>query len=68
MAWWLFGSVSSSMIKLKCPHCGEVQMRGKRPARESYSCRACFRLFTGETGRAAAKKRGRKRKTMEDVD
>jgi ribosomal protein L37AE/L43A len=68
MTWWVLGSVSASLIRLKCPHCGEEQLRGKRPARESYSCRKCYRLFTGAQGMGQSSKRSRKKEKTDRDD
>jgi transposase-like protein len=68
MTWWVFGSVSAAMVRLTCPHCGEAQMRGKRPLRESYSCRKCYRLFTGAEGLRRSKKRRSRRREIDPDD
>jgi transposase-like protein len=38
------------LIRLVCPHCGEVQSRARKPPKERYACRKCRKRFTREQG------------------
>jgi transposase-like protein len=45
------------LIRLVCPHCGEVQSRARKPPRERYACRKCRKRFTREQGEPKANAR-----------
>lgn len=50
----IFGGASrGAVIKLRCPHCREVQARAR--GSKKYTCRKCKKPFTREEGEAAAK-------------
>jgi hypothetical protein len=51
-------AAAAALIKLACPHCGEVQARPRKPKGERYRCRKCHHLFTREQGQAASKRSG----------
>ena len=51
------GGALGTLIKLVCPHCGQVQARARKPARSDYACRRCRRRFTLAQGTPVAKKR-----------
>jgi len=54
---WIFGAATAAtVVKLACPHCGEVQARARKPKGERYRCRNCCRLFTREQGEEAPKR------------
>jgi transposase-like protein len=47
---------ATSLVRLVCPHCGEVQARAKKKRFERYACRRCHKRFTLAEG---SKKRAR---------
>lgn len=51
------GGAMGALLRLVCPHCGEVQVRGRKPKRSVYACRSCKKRFTRERGEAEAKRR-----------
>lgn len=48
MAW--VGATLAGLLTLKCPHCGLVQVRGRKPRGARFRCRACRRLFDRVAG------------------
>ncbi|MBK7583063.1 MAG: hypothetical protein IPI67_23055 [Myxococcales bacterium] len=60
MAVIFVGGAMGGMIRLACPHCGEIQARGRKPKGSVYACRKCRRRFTREEGEAAAAKKKRR--------
>lgn len=46
------GGAQGTLVRLKCPGCGEVQVRARKPEgkRAKYRCRRCFTTFTREAG------------------
>jgi transposase-like protein len=36
----------AALVRLVCPHCGEVQARARKKKTERYACRRCHRRFT----------------------
>jgi transposase-like protein len=38
--------VADATVKLKCPHCGKLQLRAKKERAAGYLCRACHKRFT----------------------
>lgn len=46
----LLGALKAGSIALKCPHCGEVQLRARRPRGQDVRCRNCHKLFRREEG------------------
>lgn len=46
----------ASVVGVKCPNCGEVQARARRPLETSIRCRACGKAFSQMEGRALYKK------------
>lgn len=48
------GGAQGTLLRLKCPRCGEVQVRARKPGggRAKYRCRRCFTTFTREAGTA----------------
>jgi len=46
------GGAQGTLLRLKCPKCGEVQVRARKPegVRAKYRCRKCFTTFTREAG------------------
>jgi transposase-like protein len=48
------GGTVGTILKLACPHCGEPQVRSRKPAGEKYACRRCHRRFSREQGLATA--------------
>ena len=51
------GGALGGMIKLVCPHCHELQVRGRKPRRSVYACRKCRKRFTREQGEAGVRGR-----------
>jgi transposase-like protein len=50
----MFGGASrGAIVKLRCPHCREIQARAR--GQKKYTCRKCKKVFTREEGEAAAK-------------
>ena len=47
------GGARGATIRVKCPHCGKVQVRARE--RDHYRCNACHRGFDAAAGRAAAR-------------
>jgi transposase-like protein len=43
-------AVRATVIELKCPHCGFLQARARKPARSIYACKKCHKRFTREQG------------------
>lgn len=55
-----FGASFGAVLRLRCPHCFEIQAREKRPpAAAPYTCRKCKKTFTLEQGLAEAAREGR---------
>lgn len=40
-----YGAVMGGLVQLKCPHCGFVQVRGRRPPHTHMSCKRCLQDF-----------------------
>jgi transposase-like protein len=53
----IFVGGAMGMIKLVCPHCQELQVRGHKPKHSVYACRKCRKRFTREEGEAGARGR-----------
>jgi DNA-directed RNA polymerase subunit RPC12/RpoP len=51
------GGAIGTLIKLVCPHCGEVQARARKLPKKEYACRRCHRRFTADQAAPKAKKR-----------
>ena len=50
----IFGGASGgAVIKLRCPHCREIQARAR--GEKKYTCRKCKKVFTRKAGEEAAK-------------
>ena len=47
------GGAHGALVKLKCPHCGEVQARARKPQGGVYACRRCHRRFARTEGEAS---------------
>lgn len=57
-----YGAVLGTFVRLTCPHCGEVQVRARRPPTTRVECRKCHRDFALSDGApvpVAAPRRGR---------
>ena len=52
----IFGGGAGSIVKLRCPKCGEVQARARQPKGATYDCRKCGKPFTREDSAAAEAK------------
>lgn len=48
MAW--MGATLGGLLALKCPSCGLLQVRGRKPRNEWFVCRRCHRLFDRKQG------------------
>jgi transposase len=48
----LNASIPATMIALKCPRCGVVQIRARLPSDASYECRHCLERFDKDAGGA----------------
>jgi transposase-like protein len=48
------GGAQGALVRLRCPSCGEVQARARKPGGGTvkYRCRRCYKLFTREAGEA----------------
>ena len=55
----LLGALKAGSVELKCPHCGEVQVRARRPRGHDVRCRNCHKLFRREEGEKTYRQRGR---------
>jgi transposase-like protein len=57
------GGALGTLVRLRCPSCGTVQARAKKPGggKVKYRCHSCHRSFTREDGEAAAKRKGSSR-------
>jgi transposase-like protein len=46
------GGALGTLIRLKCPKCGEVQVRARKlgGAKAKYRCRKCFTTFARDAG------------------
>jgi transposase-like protein len=55
------GGAFGTLIRLRCPSCGTVQARAKKPGggKVKYRCQKCHTTFTREDGERSAKARGR---------
>ncbi|HTQ03970.1 MAG TPA: hypothetical protein VMI54_08935 [Polyangiaceae bacterium] len=52
------GGAQGALVRLRCPSCGEVQARARKPGGGTvkYRCRRCYKLFTREEGEALARR------------
>jgi transposase-like protein len=50
-------SIAGALIRLVCPHCGEIQARARKPEGRRYACRKCRKRFRREQGEDGARKR-----------
>ena len=55
MAWSAVTASGGTVIRMRCPRCGEVQARARKPLGSRYRCRKCHALFTKEEGVKSAK-------------
>ena len=44
------GAIGAFILGLKCPHCGKVQARARRPRDRPIRCRACRKTFSRAEG------------------
>jgi transposase-like protein len=51
------GGAQGALVRLRCPRCGEIQARARKPGGASvkYRCRACHTTFTRGAGEKLAK-------------
>lgn len=50
----IFASASvGAIVRMTCPHCGEVQARARASEEATYECRRCGKPFTAAEGRAS---------------
>lgn len=49
MTLWV-GAMFGGVVTLKCPACGLVQLRARRPKSEHIRCKRCSRSFGREAG------------------
>ena len=50
MTWHIWGAIRGALVRLRCPHCKEVQARGGGPQDKVYICRSCKKSFTRAQG------------------
>lgn len=48
MSWILAAALRVTVVKLRCPWCGHVQVRSKMPTGHRFLCRRCRRPYTEE--------------------
>jgi len=48
---------AAALIQLRCPHCGAVQARQRKPKGSRYACKVCKKRFVREEGEARARAR-----------
>ena len=41
-------AIRATVVELKCPHCGFLQTRARKPAKSIYACKQCHKRFTRE--------------------
>ncbi|MFO0571706.1 MAG: hypothetical protein U0263_39140 [Polyangiaceae bacterium] len=51
------GGALGALVKLRCPHCHELQVRARKPSGSRYACRKCHKRFDREAGEEAARRR-----------
>jgi transposase-like protein len=56
------GGAQGTLVRLRCPRCGEVQARAKKPGGggAKYRCRVCHTTFTRDAGVGRTKPARRK--------
>jgi phage FluMu protein Com len=47
---FLAGASRGAVIAVRCPRCGTIQARARKPEGFTYECRACHATFTRAEG------------------
>lgn len=56
MAAIFVGGAMGGLVRVVCPHCGEVQARARKPPGGVYACRRCRKRFKADKSEKKTKR------------